>query len=1186
MNGGDGALMGVADKKHSGDDDFLPDMRVFYGMPEGHDARMLADRARLLAAQDRVLVHVALDDARMALLADMLAFFAPDVRVICFPAWDCLPYDRVSPHNEIVAQRVAALAGALAWQSETKRYPRIFLTSVNAASQRVMPRESLEKAVLQAVKGGRLESGQLQSFMQHNGYVRTETVREPGEYAIRGGIVDLFPPGCDEPVRIDLFGDEIESVRSFDPVTQMTTGQRDGLTLHPATEFLLDDDSIARFRTAYRDLFGVVRGDDPLYEAVSTGRRYSGMDHWLPLFFDKMETLADYIPGACYTVDPHGTQAVRERIAQVEDFYQARRTMQESQAKAKKESTATLYHPLPPAQLYCDYQEWCGAPDADVVILSPFGIPDGAVAGCEDGKGRKGHDFAAIRALPDGDVFASLRDHINALRADDPARKIMIAAYSHGSAARLKALMESAGITPLASCGAMDDVKKLKPGQTGIAVLALEQGFVSPDLAVMTEQDILGDRLSRTTKKRKKAGNFLKEVSSLAPGDLVVHVDHGVGRFDALVTLEAAGKLHDCLKIVYAGDDRLFVPVENIDVLSRFGSDEGTVPLDKLGGAGWQARKARVKKDLMIIADKLLKLAARRLLQKADKMEIGSALYQEFAARFPYHETDDQLRAIEAVTDDMAQAHPMDRLVCGDVGFGKTEIAIRAAYIAAMSGAQVALVVPTTLLARQHYNNFAARFKGTGIRIAQLSRLVPAREAAKVREGLADGSVNIVIGTHALFAKNIRFAHLGLLIVDEEQRFGVKQKERLKELKSSVHVLTLTATPIPRTLQMALTGVRDLSLIATPPVDRLAIRTFVLPYDPVVIREALLREHYRGGQSFYVVPRISDLEMIEERLRELVPEIKFITAHGQMPPQELEDRMSAFYDGQYQVLVATNIIESGLDIPSANTMIIHRADMFGLSQLYQIRGRIGRSKVRAYAYLTYSPGKILTQQGQKRLEVIETLDSLGAGFQLASHDMDIRGAGNLLGEEQSGHIREVGVELYQQMLEEAVALAREGLDYDSAPDSGTWSPQINVGTSVLIPDHYVEDLSLRMSLYRRLSELEQGDDVDSFAAELIDRFGDLPEEVVNLLDIVTIRQFCRKAGIGSVEAGPKGAVIGFHKNNPPDVTALMGWIAEKGGAIKLRPDQKIVAIRQWINVEQRVRGVKSLVQELAGLVRS
>jgi transcription-repair coupling factor (superfamily II helicase) len=1158
--------------------------QTIYGMPEGQDVLTLADRARDLMRDDRILAHIALDDTRLSTLQDLFAFFAPDVELCVLPAWDCLPYDRISPHGDIVARRVAALAQLLIWEQEKQRKPRILLTTVNAVTQRVMPRQSLQDSILNCVTSERMAPEHLQAFMQKNGYMRTETVREAGEYAIRGGIIDLFPSGQETPLRIDLFGDEIDTIRQFDPVTQRSEQKIDSFQLYPATEFFFDDDSIARFRSQYRALFGVVRDDDPLYEAVSTGRRYNGMDHWLPLFHESMDTVFDYMPNAVLTMDYHGDQSYRSRLDQIEDFYSSRKILEksfETKHKKKRETfSGTIYHPIPYNSLYIPMEEW-RAIAAHIEMLSPFAAPhsedDNSIA-------RKSRDFADIRALPNSDVFVAVRDYIAGLKKQE-GRKVLIAAYSKGARERLRSLFESAGMASLVLCENWDEVKKLRPSQAGFIILPLENGFAAPDMAVLTEQDILGDRLARKAQKKRKAENFLTEISSLAPGDLVVHMDHGIGRFESLETLNAAGAVHDCLKIVYHGGDRLFVPVENIEVLTRFGTDEGATQLDKLGGAGWQARKAKVKKDLMVMAGQLLQIAAARELQKAETLTLEPAMYEKFVSGFPYQETEDQQSAIDSVLEDLGQDHPMDRLVCGDVGFGKTEVALRAAYVAALGGVQVAVAVPTTLLARQHYNNFLARFKGSGMRIEQLSRLVNASDLKRAKEGVADGTVNIVIGTHALFGKTVKFAHLGLLIVDEEQRFGVKQKERLKEIKNSVHVLTLTATPIPRTLQMALTGVRDLSLMTTPPVDRLAIRTFVLPFDPVVVREALLREHYRGGQSFYVCPRIKDLEEVAEELKELVPELKTVMAHGQMTPEELEDRMTAFYDGQYDILLATNIIESGLDIPTANTMIVHRADMFGLSQLYQIRGRIGRSKQRAYAYLSYAPDKKLTDHGKKRLEVIEMLDSLGSGFQLASHDMDIRGAGNLLGEAQSGHVKEVGVELYQQMLEEAVAMARQGFDIESGDvqQAESWSPQINIGTSVLIPDYYVEDLGIRMSLYRRLSDLEGPEDIEAFAAEMIDRFGDLPEEFENLLDIVTIKQLCRKAGVSQIDAGPKGAVMTFHNNNPPNVEGLMKWMQAKGAAVKLRPDQKLLAIRQWHTAPQRVKGVQSLMKELCSL---
>ena len=1161
-------------------------MRTVFGAPEGQDARILADIARAIMPQDKVLVHVALDDTRMAALQEWLVFFAPDVSVLNFPAWDCLPYDRISPSSDIVARRVSCLSEMLSWQAEKKRYPRLVLTSINAALQNVMPQESLKGSSLSVCVGGPLKLESLQEFMIGNGYVRTETVREAGEFAIRGGIIDLFPSGYENPIRIDLFGDEVESIRNFDALSQRTIEKKDSFALQPVTEFFLNEDSISRFRKGYLEHFGVVRGADPLYEAVSEGRRYNGMDHWMPLFYERLETVFDYAPRSDVTFDHMVPQAAAERLAQIQDFYEARKTLQQATlAKGKKQAAGAIagavYNPMKPAALYWGEGAWNSLCEK-AAMLSPFAspLPTSPLSRGEDqggGQAKKGRDFGDIRALPQGDVFGEVRKYVSGLNG-----KILIAAYSEGSADRLGGILKENGLGALKTCKGAEDLKKLKNGEIGIAVLGLEHGFVADDLAILTEADILGDRLTRKSQKRKKADNFLREISALNEGDLVVHIEHGVGKFLALETLKAAGTLHDCLKIEYAGGDKLYVPVENLEVLSRFGSDEGTVQLDRLGGAGWQARKARVKKDLMAIADHLLSIAAARKLRKADKLDVDKKVYDEFAAKFPYAETEDQERAINDVLADLSGDYPMDRLVCGDVGFGKTEVAIRAAYVAAKAGAQVALVVPTTLLARQHYKNFSQRFEGTGLRIGQLSRLVTARDADAMRDGLKDGSINIVIGTHALFGKGISFQNLGLLIVDEEQRFGVKQKERLKELKADVHILTLTATPIPRTLQMSLSGVKEMSLITTPPVDRLAIRSFVMPFDPLVIREALLREHYRGGQSFYVCPRISDIDDIQAMLKELVPEIKMIAAHGQMTPTELEDRMTAFYDGQYDVLLATNIIESGIDIASANTMVIHRADMFGLSQLYQIRGRIGRAKMRAYAYLTYQPDMKLNDTAMKRLEVMESLDQLGAGFQLASHDMDIRGAGNLLGEQQSGHIREVGVELYQQMLEEAVAAAREGTAMGALPED-KWSPQINIGASVLIPEHYVEDLPTRMGLYRRLQDLESPQDIESFAAEMIDRFGKLPSEVDNLLGIVAIKQLCRKAGIGTLDAGPKGGVIGFHKDAPPNVGALMAWVQEKRGLVKIRPDQKLSLLKAWEKPEDRIKGMKAIAAELADL---
>ena len=1136
--------------------------------PEGHDAFVLGG----LAARGAVptLLHICGDDGRMARTAAALAFFYPEFEVLTLPAWDCLPYDRVSPNPEITSRRINTLT-KLADGGEGGR--RIVLSTVNAVVQRVPPRKLLKDRVLRLGVNGRMPLERLGSFLERNGYGRTDTVREPGEFAVRGGIVDLFPSGAEAPVRLDFFGDTVEAIRRFDPLTQRSSGALDGITLRPVSEVLLDQTAIERFRSRYREQFGTVADDDPLYEAVSAGRRYVGMEHWLPLFYESLETIFDYLPDAAVTLDHQAEDVRNDRLAAVADFYAARR-----QTSAALRGAAPVYRPVKPEQLYLDDKDWNKAlTRRRVGQFTPFSAPADTPLVADAGA-RPGHSFAEARANPKINLFDAVRDYLGG--EQQAGRRVLIAAYSTGSAERLKSVLSDRGVAALSLVDRWSEATALPPRAAALAVLGIERGYGFDDTVLVTEQDILGDRLARPPKRRANFDQFIAEVSALSVGDLVVHVDHGVGRYDGLVTLDVAGAPHDCLRVIYAGDDKLFVPVENIEVLSRYGSENVDVQLDKLGGVAWQSRKARVKQRIKDIADQLIGVAAERQLKQGEAMPAPEGLYEEFAARFPYPETEDQQRATEDTLGDLASGKPTDRLICGDVGFGKTEIALRAAFVAVMAGAQIAVVVPTTLLARQHFRTFAQRFAGLPVRIEQLSRLVPAKRATEIKKEIAEGRVDIVVGTHALLGKGVKFDRLGLLIVDEEQHFGVSQKEKLKQLKANVHVLTLTATPIPRTLQLALAGVREMSVIATPPVDRLAVRTFVMPYDPMVVREAILRERHRGGQSFYVVPRISDLDEVRQQLQELVPEMKVAMAHGRMAPTELEDVMTAFDEGSYDILLSTNIIESGLDIPAANTLIVHRADMFGLAQLYQIRGRIGRSKVRAYAYLTLPTGKMLTPVAQRRLEVMQTLDQLGAGFTLASHDLDIRGAGNLLGEEQSGHIREVGIELYQHMLEEAIAGARGGVESLGEPKE-EWTPQITIGTPVLIPESYVADLSVRLGLYRRIAALVDRREIDAFAAELIDRFGPLPSEVDNLLEIIAIKRLCRDAGVEKVEAGPKGAVIAFHDNRFANPVGLVRFLQEQVGTAKLRPDQRIFVMRDWEDTRDRLKGVNALLKRLA-----
>ena len=855
----------------------------------------------------------------------------------------------------------------------------------------------------------------------------------------------------------------------------------------------------------------------------------------------------------------------------ITDQYETRKI-----AMNAKNRMDSVYKPCPPDLLYLDDPAWATALDGRrVVQLSALPQPTGA--GVVDGGGRIGRNFSPERQQENINLFKSLADHIEA--KNDTS--VIVASYSEGARERLQGLLVDEGVITSHVITNFRDV----PDATGgiyLAVWALEHGFEGPGLTVISEQDVLGDRLIRAPKRKRRAENFLTEAQSLSPGDLIVHVDHGVGKYNGLETVTAMGAPHECLALEYAGGDRLFVPVENIELLSKFGQDTGL--LDKLGGGAWQAKKAKLKERIREIADKLIRLAAERELRKAPTLEAPHHAWEEFSARFPYQETDDQLSAIEDVIEDLASGRPMDRLICGDVGFGKTEVAMRAAFVAAMSGQQVAVIAPTTLLARQHFKSFSERFRGFPINVGQLSRFVGQAEAKRTREGMSRGTMDIVVGTHALLAKDVRFENLGLLIVDEEQRFGVNHKERLKELRSDVHVLTLSATPIPRTLQMSLSGVRDLSIIGTPPVDRLSIRTYVSEFDGVTIREALLREHYRGGQSFYVVPRVKDIPDIEAFLKDHVPEVSFVTAHGQMAAGELDDRMNAFYDGKYDVLLATTIVESGIDIPTANTMVVHRADMFGLAQLYQIRGRVGRSKTRAYAYLTTKPRVPLTQTAQKRLRVLGSLDTLGAGFTLASQDLDIRGAGNLVGEEQSGQMREVGYELYQQMLEEAIAKIKSGQLEGLSDADSSWAPQINLGVPVLIPDTYVPDLDVRLGLYRRLSSLSKKVELEGFAAELIDRFGPLPKEVNTLMLIVRIKGMCKRAGIAKLDGGPKGATIQFHNDKFASPVGLVEFIQAQNGLAKVR-DNKIVVRRDWRKTSDKIRGAFAIAQDLAMKVK-
>ncbi|HEV2571039.1 MAG TPA: transcription-repair coupling factor [Beijerinckiaceae bacterium] len=1145
-------------------------------VPDGFDAFVAADLARALAATagdtSAVLVHVARDGQRSRAFMEALAFAAPQIEVLEFPAWDCQPYDRVSPNAAIAARRMTVLSRLTRTRSSDE-HPRVICTTINALLQRVPPLRWLATQSFSAAPGNAVPMDSLVNWLEINGFVRSSTVRDTGEYAVRGGILDMWPPGQPLPVRLDFFGDTLESIRAFDAESQRTTGQLRALDLVPMSEVQLTTDTMRAFRQAYVAAFGAATRGDTLYEAVSEGRRHPGIEHWMPLFYGETSTLLDYVPDAPLMLDSLIEDAAGERLGEIKDYYDARKAQHDLNPQE------SLYKPLPPDALYMTPEEWRSRLNKSAVAhVSPFASPEGGATNNIDCFGHAGRNFAPERANEAVNVFEIAVAHIRELQGQ--GRRVIVAAWSDGTRERLSGVLAEHGLKATEVVASLGQAMALPPERVALAVIGLEAGFEAGDIAVVGEQDILGDRLVRNRRRTKRAQDFLTEVAALTPGDLVVHVDHGIARFHGLQVIEAAGAPHDCLELHYAGGDKLFLPVENLELLSRYGSEGTDVQLDKLGGVGWQTRKARMKKRIREIAHELIRIAAARTMQEAPKLAPPEGVYDEFCARFPYDETEDQQNAIDAVLEDLARGRPMDRLVCGDVGFGKTEVALRAAFASAINGKQVAVVVPTTLLARQHYRNFSQRFAGLPVKVAQLSRMVSTADQRTAKQGLADGTVEIIVGTHAVLGKTVSFKDLGLVIIDEEQHFGVNHKERLKSMRAEVHVLTLSATPIPRTLQLALTGVRELSIIASPPVDRLAVRTFVTPFDELIVREALLRERYRGGQSFYVCPRIEDLDEAAAFLRQHVPEAKFVIAHGQMAATDLEERMSAFYDGKYDILVSTAIVESGLDIPTANTLIVHRADMFGLAQLYQLRGRVGRSKTRAYALFTVPARRTMTVQAERRLKVLQSLDTLGAGFQLASHDLDIRGAGNLLGDEQSGHIKEVGYELYQQMLEEAVVALKAGIE---APVEEAWSPTISIGTPVTIPEHYIADLTLRLGIYRRLTGLETEEEIETFAAEMIDRFGPLPEEVEQLMKLISIKTLCRRAHVEKVDAGPKGVIIAFRDNSFANPQGLVRYVAEQGSDAKVRPDMRIVFMRDFDNASERLEGTRLIMRTLVAI---
>jgi transcription-repair coupling factor (superfamily II helicase) len=1065
--------------------------------------------------------------------AALVRFFNPTRHVLLFPAWDCLPYDRVSPKKDIMAMRLRTLDQLL--QAPLSSY--CILTTLSAIGQRLPPRTFLQNAC-SLQKGNRFAFSALIEQLCTLGFTRTETVFSPGEFSVRGGIIDIFPASEKYPYRIDFFDDEIERIRIFNPETQRSQEDIEALRLSPVGEVVVASKAREIFVQRYREIFKASGDNDPFFEAIAACVPYAGQEHWLPLFYEQLTSFFTYLPPGTFIILPTSWQkSIQERTKQIADFFTARLHFLEQKLKS---IAGARYCPISPDLLYLTPQEWETMLSAMQTATVETYMTK---AHCGENFLLDRHDLSTL--------VQKAAHHIET--AHKIGKKVLLTCATEGARTRILHAFSTISSLSLTAVDTWETAQKeSQKGNVPVVRLRLHEGFVFPDLWVLTDADLWGERLGRPTTRHKKA-RPLKQIP-LITGDYVVHEDHGIGQYKGIQTLTIDAICHDYLELWYDKGDKLYVPVEDLEVISRYGPADVTAPLDRLGTLQWQNRKARVKERIGAMAQKLIDLAAQRLLKEALPLETSTSAqdYDLFCARFPYPETEDQLRAITDVEADFRSGHFTDRLICGDVGFGKTEVALRAAFSMVASGKQVAIIVPTTLLCRQHFYTFSERFAGFPFRIAFLSRLTPHKDVEEIKKAITDGKIDIIIGTHTLLKGTLQFHDLGLLIVDEEQHFGVKQKEHLKALCTDVHVLTLTATPIPRTLQLSLTGVRDLSLIASSPIDRRAVHTFITPFDPVILREAILRERARRGQVFYVCPRIGDLAVVAQFLQEFIPEARFCTAHGQMPTQALETTIGDFLDGHYDGLLATNIIESGIDIPTANTLILHHSDCFGLSQLYQLRGRVGRSQVQAYAYFTYDAKRPLSEHAQKRLEILEHLDHLGAGFTLASFDLDLRGAGNLLGEEQSGHIREVGVELYQNMLKQAVEVLKNKKDCSTEEN---FSPQLSLGISVLIPEPYVRDLSTKLDLYRRAAAISTEEEEQELVDELIERFGPLPLEVKNLFTVIRFRNMAKKAHVQRLDLGTQKMLLSFR--NFPNPAGLLALIEKSYGTMRLHSSDKI-----------------------------
>ncbi|HHE8875512.1 TPA: transcription-repair coupling factor [Haemophilus influenzae] len=1076
------------------------DHKILGNVLPGADALAISE----IAEQNQNLTVVVTPDTRSAVRLSRVLSELSSQNECLFPDWETLPYDTFSPHQEIISSRLSALFHL---QNAKKG---IFLLPISTLMQRLCPPQYLQHNVLLIKKGDRLVIDKMRLQLEAAGYRAVEQVLEHGEYAVRGALLDLFPMGSAVPFRLDFFDDEIDSIRTFDVDTQRTLDEISSINLLPAHEFPTDDKGIEFFRAQFRETFGEIRRDpEHIYQQISKGTLISGIEYWQPLFFAEMATLFDYLPEQTLFVDMENNQTQGER------FYQ----------DAKQRYEQRKVDPMRP--LLSPEKLWLNVDEVNRRLKSYPRITFKA----EKVRSSVRQKNLPVAALPEVTIQSQQKEPLGQLRQfiEHFKGNVLFSVETEGRRETLLDLLSPLKLKPKQ----IQSLEQIEIEKFSLLVSSLEQGFIieqSLPVAIIGEANLLGERIQQRSRDKRKTINpdtLVRNLAELKIGQPVVHLDHGVGRYGGLVTLDTGGIKAEYLLLNYANESKLYVPVTSLHLISRYvgGSDE-SAPLHKLGNEAWVKSRQKAAEKIRDVAAELLDVYAQREAKKGFAFKYDREEFQQFAATFPFEETYDQEMAINAVISDMCQPKAMDRLVCGDVGFGKTEVAMRAAFLAVMNHKQVAVLVPTTLLAQQHYENFKDRFANLPVNVEVLSRFKTAKEQKQILENLAEGKVDILIGTHKLIQSDVKFNDLGLLIIDEEHRFGVGQKEKIKQLRANIDILTLTATPIPRTLNMAMNGIRDLSIISTPPARRLSIKTFVRQNDDLVVREAILREILRGGQVYYLHNDVASIENTAEKLTALVPEARVIVGHGQMRERELERVMSDFYHQRYNVLVCSTIIETGIDVPTANTIIIERADHFGLAQLHQLRGRVGRSHHQAYAYLLTPPPKMMTKDAERRLDALENLDNLGAGFILATHDLEIRGAGELLGNEQSGQIESIGFSLYMELLDSAVKALKEGRE-PSLEELTQQQADIELRVPALLPDDYLGDVNMRLSFYKRIAAAESKAELDELKVELIDRFGLLPDATKNLLQITELRLLVEPLNVVRIDAGTQGGFIEF-----------------------------------------------------------